>query len=249
MDILKNTITKVCSICKKEKPIGDFYKDKFRQDKLRYQCKICCDQCNKRYQIKHRNTILLQRKQYRLEHKEEINLKGREYHLKNKIKEKIFCKQYSSNPINKERRQKRKKERFQKDPIFRLHCNISSRMRWALKHQNAKKSMKTIKLLGCTALEFKNYIQSLLKPGMSLLNDGVKKWQLHHIKYCFTFDLRDIEQQKLCFHYTNVIPMWEDEHYKLHENDALFQRKNLGSGLLQIAPVRPLKGVEVFNEA
>jgi hypothetical protein len=73
--------------------------------------------------------------------------------------------------------------------------------------------------LGCTVEFFKNYIQSLLKPGMTIENKEPRKWHLHHIKYCHRFNLKDPEQQKLCFHYTNIVPMWEDEHMALHAND------------------------------
>jgi hypothetical protein len=52
---------------------------------------------------------------------------------------------------------------------------------------------------------------------MLLENNGLKKWHIHHIIPIHTFDLNNIEEQKKAFHYTNCIPMWEDEHKKLHK--------------------------------
>jgi hypothetical protein len=41
---------------------------------------------------------------------------------------------------------------------------------------------------------------------MSWNNHG-SYWEIDHIKPCSSFDLTDIEQQKQCFHYTNLQPL------------------------------------------
>jgi hypothetical protein len=43
---------------------------------------------------------------------------------------------------------------------------------------------------------------------MSWNNYGIKGWHIDHIKPCSSFDLSDLEQQKKCFHYTNLQPLW-----------------------------------------
>jgi hypothetical protein len=40
---------------------------------------------------------------------------------------------------------------------------------------------------------------------------GIDKWNMDHIIPCASFDLSDPEQQKKCFHYTNLQPLWQLE--------------------------------------
>lgn len=84
-----------------------------------------------------------------------------------------------------------------------------SRLRKALKGKS--KSASTLVLLGCTAMELKVRLESLWQPGMSWENYGKKGWHIDHIRPCCSFDLTDPEQQKTCFHYTNLRPLWWHE--------------------------------------
>lgn len=47
---------------------------------------------------------------------------------------------------------------------------------------------------------------SRCKLEQSLENYG--QWHVDHIIPCDSFDLFDVEQQKICFHYTNLQPLW-----------------------------------------
>lgn len=43
------------------------------------------------------------------------------------------------------------------------------------------------------------------------------KIHIDHIKPCTSFDLADPEQQKACFHYTNLQPLWAVDNLKKGE--------------------------------
>ncbi len=70
---------------------------------------------------------------------------------------------------------------------------------------------KFTEIVGCSLEFLKTYIESLWKTGMSWENYGVNGWHIDHIKPCASFDLTDIEQRKICFHYTNLQPLWAHE--------------------------------------
>ena len=70
------------------------------------------------------------------------------------------------------------------------------------------RSAKTLELLGCDVDFFMDYIASKFHPGMSWDNWGHKTWHIDHIRPCASFDLTDPEQQRQCFHYSNMQPLW-----------------------------------------
>ena len=40
---------------------------------------------------------------------------------------------------------------------------------------------------------------------------GKGKWHIDHIRPCASFDLTDLEQQKECFNYSNLQPLWSED--------------------------------------
>ncbi len=48
---------------------------------------------------------------------------------------------------------------------------------------------------------------------------GNDKWNIEHIQCCRSFDLTDIEQQKICFNYTNLKPLWQKDNFS--KNDKM----------------------------
>ena len=75
----------------------------------------------------------------------------------------------------------------------------------------SKKSDSTMNLLGCTIQEAREYLEKQFKEGMTWENHGHETWHIDHIIPCASFDLTDPEQQKKCFHYTNLQPLWAKE--------------------------------------
>jgi hypothetical protein len=62
--------------------------------------------------------------------------------------------------------------------------------------------------LGCTVAELHSHLESQFTEGMNWGNQGANGWHIDHRKPCASFDLTDPEQQLMCFHYTNLQPMW-----------------------------------------
>lgn len=99
---------------------------------------------------------------------------------------------------------------------FKISSNLRTRVNDALKGKI--KSQRTLELLGCSIEYLKKYLELQFKPGMSWdnygqgFNDkGMQEWHIDHIKPCASFDLSKPEEQKKCFHYTNLQPLWAKE--------------------------------------
>ena len=106
------------------------------------------------------------------------------------------------------------RERRKNDPQFRATCNLRSRISKALNGHS--KSASTKELLGCTYEVFVEHLESKFVNGMSWKNCGL--WHMDHIMPCAMFDLLIEEEQRICFHYTNIQPMWGTENTAKHDN-------------------------------
>ena len=98
------------------------------------------------------------------------------------------------------------KERKKTDPTFKLLKTLRSRLSNAIKNKGGKKCNTTINLTGCDIPFLKGYLEAKFKEGMTWENHG--KWHIDHIKPCCSFNLEDAKEQKKCFHYTNLQPLW-----------------------------------------
>lgn len=115
---------------------------------------------------------------------------------------------------NKKKRERAKDyyQRWKKNPGFMALKRQRDRIRTILKKGESpftgrSKIMKTIELLGCDKDTLIKHLESLFQPGMDWSNIG--EWEIDHIMPCSSFNLTDIEEQKKCFHYTNLQPLWK----------------------------------------
>lgn len=69
--------------------------------------------------------------------------------------------------------------------------------------------MRSMWLIGCSINELCAHLESLFKPGMSWQNFG--EWEVDHIKPCCKFNLLCYEEQAVCFHFSNLQPLWMRE--------------------------------------
>jgi len=132
---------------------------------------------------------------------------------------KEYQKKYKKTDKYRKKVNETQKKRRLGDPQFKMREILSARLRGAL--NGRRKAETTMALLGCNISFFKTYIESAFKTNMNWQNHGSGdgKWQLDHIVPCASFDLSDPEQQKKCFHYTNMQPLWAYEN--LQKSDKL----------------------------
>jgi hypothetical protein len=106
------------------------------------------------------------------------------------------------------------KNRLSSDPCFKLAKYSRARINRALRGTCKEYSLHI--LIGCTLEELRSYLESQFIAGMSWDNYGRGGWEVDHIRPCASFDLSDPEQQKQCFNYKNLQPLWGIDNWKKH---------------------------------
>lgn len=204
------SICKNCVLLKeKERRNTDLYKEKYKL----YINSLSDDkkkEYRERYYNKNKESILLKNKEYREENKEKLSEYNKEYREENKERLKKQKEEYRSRPEVKEKSKKwwldnpdKKKEyrnNYSKDKERehrkKWYKSFKSRkpyvLAWrsilnnTLKRLNKNKEDETIKLLGYSAIQLKQHIESLFLEGMSWENYG--EWHIDHIKMVSEFD-------------------------------------------------------------
>lgn len=160
----------------------------------------------KKWFLKNIEKIKKYRKEYFLLHEKKLKKYKKEYYLKNKFKYKKYMKKW----VKKNRKLLNEKRRIKikNNPKFKLSIILRNRILKALK--GIKKNESTLKLLGVRDVkEVWNHLEKSFKSGMTLKNHG--KWHIDHIIPCASFDLTKLSEQRKCFHYTNLQPLWASE--------------------------------------
>jgi hypothetical protein len=149
---------------------------------------------------------------YRLNNREKIRGHYRESYAKNPARFRLNAKRWKDahkdkvSEISREYQRKRRRE----DPAFRLRSNLRRRISRAI--ERGAKAGKTLELLGCSVSDLKKHLEGQFKGGMTWKNYG--KWHIDHIHPCVSFDLADPEQQKECFNWRNLQPLWATENLR-----------------------------------
>jgi len=99
------------------------------------------------------------------------------------------------------------------NPEFRIVKNFRSRVRVALMGI-IKKSDTTENLLGCSFSDFKLYIETQFKDGMTWDNYGKVGWHIDHKIPVSWFNLENPNCQKLAFNFKNHQPLWWEDNLK-----------------------------------
>jgi len=184
---------KICNKCKILKDFSEFHKGSTK-DGYQYRCKLC----KKKYAEENKDLENLRKTKWRLENPNKVKISKNKYYQNNKIKERTRNSKYHIN--------KRKE-----DPIFRLSCNIRTRIYYFLKGRNIKKTNKTYDLIGCSPILLKEHIENQFTEGMSwdLVGERI------HIDHIIPLSSAKNEEELFkLFHYTNLQPLWAKDNLK-----------------------------------
>ncbi len=182
-------MAKRCSKCKTIKSNDCFYKRSDKPYLLQSHCIFC---------------IKEKRKNYRFLNIEQYRLRDKVYLDKNREKRNSYNREY--NKRNLQKRSHKNKLRYKTDILFKLQTNIRNRIRIAIK-RNYKKSC-SLELLGCSITYFKIYFTSKFTKNMSWNLFMKGQIEIDHIKPCNSFDLSQEEEQRKCFNYKNLQPLF-----------------------------------------
>lgn len=204
--------SRMCVSCKLIKPNSEYHRSG-KKIGLQSKCKECTAMYKKeRYWANH-DVELAKMTKSRLKPDNQIQRRG--YYQKNKDEyRERYLNLISDQTKKKSRKDKDKeyrKKRYRTDPEYNILIKIRARIRSELngKRQGKLKNKTTLSYIGCSYTFFKEYIESKFTTGMTW--DGVLNGEIHldHIRPCSSFVLTDPEQQKICFNWKNVQPLWE----------------------------------------
>ena len=203
---------KTCCRCKEIKDYDNFKKNRSRKDGYASNCRSCDkidyeknkEKNSERFKKWRENNIEKineRKKNYRKNNIEKVREQERnlyykriDYYIKYREDNKEHYKKWRDE--NKDKKYEYMKERL-KIPQWRIALRCRTRIRRALK--NIPKTNKTQDLIGCSWQELVNHLENTKVLGKDYTNAHID-----HIKPCSSFDLTVPEQQKECFHYTNL---------------------------------------------
>ena len=125
------------------------------------------------------------------QNREEYNKKQREDWARN-------------NALRNATRRKTLQKKRDEDPAYRVRMNMHAR----LSQMVTRKVGNTMELAGCSLNDLCTFLEAEFSSGMTWENYGLRGWHIDHIRPCASFNLEDPEEQKKCFHWTNLQPLW-----------------------------------------
>lgn len=228
-------MTKICRECKAEKPLEEFRVCNSYGNR-RGECKECAARLRREYHARNPGKCADASRKWRNKNPEKARQSDMRWKKENSEQHRDNSRRWrEENPErvleNLRRWRKENPERYRYNarrwqhqqrilPEYRILCYMRNRLCALLKRG---KSEATVDLLGCNIGELKSWLSGWFEPGMTWENYG-PVWHVDHHFPCDSFDLSRLDDQRRCFHYLNLRP--------------LFAPKNLSKGakLPQLAP-------------
>jgi len=161
--------------------------------------------------------------------KESVKIRGKKYRESDKGRKKIqetgkayrqterhkqLRREYYHSGKGKQIQQANKKKRYNNNLNYRMRVKLKNKIYDILKKFGADKKNTTIELLGCDIEFFLKYMENKFEEGMTWENYGYETWHIDHIIPVSSFDLTKEEEQRKCWHYTNLQPLWAKDNIK-----------------------------------
>lgn len=192
---------------------------------------------NKKLKLKYKNNPIKRNREKELE-RIRVNKKyieNLEYKKRKKLEAKQYRQLHHQEVLEREKLRKLKNReinlenlayRYKNDIDFRLRHQLAHRIKYLIKRKeiNNIKYHKTLELLGCSIIEFKEHLEKQFKEGMNWNNHKKFGWHIDHIIPTSSFDLSKEEEQKKCFHYINLQPLWWYDN--LEKSNKILEVKN-----------------------
>jgi len=206
-------MSKTCCKCKLVLDLEYFGKLKNSKDGYKYECKKCrheytvlnrdrIKEKNRLYYAENKEHILSQNQEYRVINSEAIRLQRKEYRNREEVKIHIKNKQKEYLPVRKEAI----KIRRLNDLNYRLQEVYRSKLHRGINGINT--SYTTI--LGCDFDFLKKWITFNFDNTMNWDNYGTV-WHIDHILPINSFNLSCTNELQICFHWTNLQPLYATE--------------------------------------
>jgi hypothetical protein len=165
---------------------------------------------NRKWRVKNREADLAKQHERYVNNRAIRSAKHREYYYQNR--EQSLARHREWFKRNREKMAayalKWHHERVKTNPLYKAMRSCRRRMLLALKGNF--KVGRTFDLIGCTPEQLREHLQSRFTEGMQWNNHGLGKgkWHVDHIIPCASFDLSQESEQRRCFHWTNLQPLW-----------------------------------------
>lgn len=106
------------------------------------------------------------------------------------------------------KRNEKQKRKYQENVAYRLGILLRTGFYKAIKRKMGKKEKSIMEIIGCTQAELISFLEQQFREPMSWANHG-EIWEIDHIIPIASFDLTSIEEQKQCFHFSNLQPLFK----------------------------------------
>lgn len=214
----------ICTKCGLEKDVESFGKSKDRR--LRH-CRDCATtralawakenperarEHTRSYQKNHPERVKENVRRYRKNNTERIKESNQCYRKKNQNQRREYNRNWrKNNPDKCRERLALYRGGRRAIPSVKLLENLRVRINKALRGKT--KSEATQKLIGCPVELLCLLLESQFQAGMTWANYG-PVWHVDHVRPCASFNLSDPEQQRKCFHWSNLQPLWAEKNFR-----------------------------------